>query len=270
MPPTARPVARRAAHGVPDRTQSRPTSRGAGIAVTTQLKSVLRIGGKLAPILSRTRRAKNGRYPRDARAPSGPTAQRPPWWSWGAAPMHCLCPCGVCGWHEVGLAGALRPFRGGGNSSNPDPSPHNLPTALCAPPAGTVLMQGPTGAHGGTLRPTAVDSQQHGLIPDSSMETSQTHISRAPYPVRATRAAAEQEGKHVAHPRAASLSAIRMYFTPAEIRVVRRRCLTTAAEFARAARHTRSLIHMHASARRRSHWLTSGADAGTPPLHDPS
>ena len=164
----------------------------------------------------------------------------------------------------------LRPFRGGGNSSNPDPSPHNLPTALCAPPAGTVLMQGPTGAHGGTLRPTAVDSQQHGLIPDSSMETSQTHISRAPYPVRATRAAAEQEGKQVAHPRAASLSAIRMYFTPAEIRVVRRRCLTTAAEFARAARHTRSLIHMHASARRRSHWLTSGADAGTPPLHDPS
>lgn len=247
MPPTARPVARRAAHGVPDRTQSRPTSRGAGIAVTTQLESVLRIGGKLAPILSRTRRAKNGRYPRDARAPSGPTAQRPPWWSWGAAPMLCVCPCGVCGWREVGLAGALRPFRGGGNSSNPDPSPHNLPTALCAPPAGTVLMQGPTGAHGGTSRPT-VDSQQHGLIPDSSMETSQTHISRAPYPVRATRAAAEQEGKQVAHPRAASLSAIRMYFTPAEIRVVRRRCLTTAAGV-RTCRASHSVAHSHACER---------------------
>ena len=161
--------------------------------------------------------------------------------------MHCLCPCGVCGWHEVGLAGALRPFCGGGNSSNPDPSPHNLPTALCAPPAGTVLMQGPTGAHGGTLRPT-VDSQQHGLIPDSSMETSQTHISRAPYPVRATRAAAEQEGKQVAHPRAASLSAIRMYFTPAEIRVVRRRCLTTAAG-ARTCRASHSVAHSHACER---------------------
>ena len=133
------------------------------------------------------------------------------------------------------------------DSSNPDPSPHNLPTALCAPPAGTVLMQGPTGAHGGTLRPT-VDSQQHGLIPDSSMETSQTHISRAPYPVRATRAAAEQEGKQVAHPRAASLSAIRMYFTPAEIRVVRRRCLTTAAG-ARTCRASHSVAHSHACER---------------------
>ena len=128
--------------------------------------------------------------------------------------------------------------------------------SVAAQPAhGTVCAPCRYCAHAGTywcprgnpLRPT-VDSQQHGLIPDSSMETSQTHISRAPYPVRATRAAAEQEGKHVAHPRAASLSAIRMYFTPAEILVVWRRCLTTAAGV-RTCRASHSVAHSHACER---------------------
>ena len=151
---------------------------GAGIAVTTQLESVLRIGGKLAPILSRTRRAKNGRYPRDARAPSGPTAQRPPWWSWGAAPMHCLCPCGVCGWHEVGLAGAFETIprwrelvQSGSVAAQPAHGTVCAPCRYCAH-AGTYWC--PRGKPKADCRLTAAwthPRQQHGNIPDTHIQS---------------------------------------------------------------------------------------------------